>query len=36
MVKAASAPMMESMAVADVPTGELAITSSVSVVFELL
>lgn len=36
MVKAAAAPMMESMAVADVPTGELAISSTVSVVFELL
>ncbi len=37
MAKSAGAPMMmESMAVADVPTGELDISSSVSVVFELL
>lgn len=36
MVKAAGSYMMESVAVADVPTGELDITSSVSVVFELL
>ena len=36
MVKTASAYMMESTAAADVPTGELDIASTVSVVFELL
>ena len=36
MVKASGAYMMESLPVADVPTGELDIISTVSVVFELL
>lgn len=35
MVKAASSFMMESVAVAELPSGELEITSTVSVVFEL-